>query len=61
MAVLTPDELVLALIDEDRESVVNAMSELRQSLKNPPKAAGEYLDDLKRQGLNRTVERLREG
>lgn len=55
-----PDEFVLHLLDLALGAVVAAAQNHRQSLKNPPKTAAEYLETLERQGLTQTVSVLRE-
>ncbi len=55
--VLHPDNLVDRLLDS--EAVCAAVKLDRQSLKKPPKSVDEYLSDLERQGLLRTVVMLR--
>lgn len=59
VGVLTPDQVVSSLIDQDRRAVIGALAEHRASLKNPPKSPDEFLENLERQGLSRTVELLR--
>ena len=54
-----PDQVVSSLIDQDRRAVIGALAEHRASLKNPPKSPDEFLENLERQGLSRTVELLR--
>jgi predicted nucleic acid-binding protein len=56
---LHPDELIDRLLDLDSEVVCAAIKLDRQSLKKPPKSVDEYLGDLERQGLLRTVAMLR--
>lgn len=58
--VVTPDDLLIALIDEAREGVWEAMAEHRASLKNPARSPREYLEDMERQGLTRSVDRIRD-
>lgn len=53
-----PDAFVLRLFDLAPLNVAAAASEHRQSLKNPPKSAPDYLASLERQGLTGTVARL---
>lgn len=59
MDVLTPDQLVKALLEQHREGVLVAMRAHRASLKNPSKTPAEYLETLEAQGLTRTIETLR--
>jgi hypothetical protein len=56
---LHPDEFIDRLLDLDGEAVCATMKLDRQSLKKPPKSVDEYLEDLERQGLLRTVAMLR--
>jgi hypothetical protein len=56
---LHPDDLVDRLLELDSEAVCGAVKLDRQSLKKPPKSVDEYLADLERQGLLRTVAMLR--
>lgn len=58
LEVLTPDEMVEALIGSREANVLAAMAEHRASLQSPPKTAAEYLENLQRQGLKETVKRL---
>ncbi len=55
-----PDEFVLHLLDLALGLVIAAAETHRQSLKNPPRTASEYLETLKRQGLIQTASALRE-
>jgi predicted nucleic acid-binding protein len=56
--VLHPDEFIVQLLEFTAPVVCAAARRHRQSLKNPPKTAGEYLASLERQGLTRTVTML---
>jgi predicted nucleic acid-binding protein len=56
---LHPDDLLERLIDLDVEAVCAAARQDRVSLKNPPKSVDEYLTDLERAGIPRTVAALR--
>lgn len=56
---LHPDDLLERLIDLDVEAVRAAARLDRLSLKNPPKSVDEYLADLERAGIPRTVAALR--
>ncbi len=56
---LHPDDPIERLFDLDSEAVCGAVKLDRQSLKKPPKSVDEYLADLERQGLRRTVVMLR--
>ena len=55
-----PDEFVLHLLDLASGLVIAAAETHRQSLKNPPRTANEYLESLERQGLTQTACALRE-
>lgn len=57
---LHPDEFISDLIDLNPARVLAAVARHRQSLKNPPKNAQEYLDTLLQQGLPETVGQLRQ-
>lgn len=54
-----PDEFIDRLLDLDFVSVCDAARRDRERLKNPPKSVDEYLADLERQGIPRTVAALR--
>ena len=54
-----PDVFVRHLIDLSPSAVVAAARTVRARLKNPPRAIGEYLQTLERQGLVSTVSELR--
>ncbi len=56
---LHPDNLADRLLDLDSGAVRAAVKLDRQSLKKPPKSVDEYLAELERQGLGRTVVMLR--
>jgi predicted nucleic acid-binding protein len=55
-----PDEFILQLFDLAPDQVVGAALAHRESLKNPPKTIGEYLNALEAQGLTETVSALRD-
>ncbi|MBN1347125.1 MAG: PIN domain-containing protein [Phycisphaerae bacterium] len=55
-----PDEFIAHLLDLAPASVCAAAKRHRQSLKNPPKTVGQFLDALAAQQLSETVGRLRE-
>lgn len=55
-----PDEFVLHLFDLAPDAVIAAAETHRQSLKNLPKTASEYLETLERQGLTQTAIALQE-
>ena len=50
-----PDDFIVDLFDLNQMMVLKAMAAHRLSLKNPPKSADEYLDDLATHGLTQTV------
>jgi hypothetical protein len=54
-----PDVFVQNLIEINLETVCNAATRQRQTLKNPPKTIDEYLDTLLKSGLKQTVAELR--
>jgi predicted nucleic acid-binding protein len=54
-----PDDFVMALYDNFPELVVEAATLHRASLRNPAKSAEEYLAELDRQGLSKSVTLLR--
>jgi predicted nucleic acid-binding protein len=53
-----PDEFILHLIDLSSSMVCAAMRQHRLSLKNPPKTVDRYLETLRNQSLNKTIEKL---
>lgn len=56
---ITPDTFVCNLLRTNSEQVITALQLQRQTLKNPSMSIDEYLETLKRQGLERTVQLLR--
>ncbi len=54
-----PDKFILGLLELYPKVVCQAVRLHRSSLKNPPKSITEYLNTLKQQQLDQTVERLR--
>ena len=54
-----PDEFVARLLDEQPDSVLDAVRLQRAGLKNPPKTAAEYLATLERCQLPDTAARLK--
>ncbi len=50
-----PDDFVVNLIDLNQAAVVTIARDQRARLKNPPRSAKEFLDNLRNQGLTRTV------
>lgn len=57
---LHPDEFINFQFGLEEPSVVIAAQRCRARLRKPPKSADEYLDTLERQGLPKTVAKLRE-
>lgn len=55
---LHPDDFLFHRLGSD--AIVVGARRCRARLKNPPRTAAEYLDTLARQGLPRTVARLRQ-
>ena len=55
-----PDEFVMHLLDLGPQVVCSAANRQRESLKNPPLNAEEFLSALERQGLPQTVATLRQ-
>lgn len=53
-----PDDFVADLIDLDTSACIQAVREMRASLKNPPKSQDELLATLLKQQLPQTVSRL---
>lgn len=53
-----PDAFILSLIEEDAETVAEALENQQKTLKNPPQTLEEVLATLEINGLERTVERL---
>jgi hypothetical protein len=53
-----PDEFILHLIDLSPDIIYTTIKRHRLSLKNPPKKIDEYLNTLKKQSLNNTVDKL---
>lgn len=53
-----PDEFILGLLRESESEVINALRQLRFSLKNPPQTAIELLAIMKRYGLIASVDAL---
>ena len=54
-----PDEFIYHQFGINNATVLIAAHRCRSRLKNPPRAADEYLDTLERQGLPQTVGELR--
>ena len=57
---VSPEELVLQLIERVPLPVLEAVKKHRSSLTRPPKTVEEYLATLEKQGLHKTVAFLRE-
>ena len=55
-----PDDFISDLLDLHAAKVCEAASKHRRSLKHPPKSVDEHLDTLPKQGLTRTVDKLRD-
>lgn len=55
-----PDRFIECQLDLREAAVIQAAKVQRQSLKNPPRTANEFLDTLAAQGLPVTADRLRE-
>lgn len=54
-----PDAFIVSLIEEDAETVAEALENQQKTLKNPPQTLEEVLATLEINGLERTIERLR--
>jgi hypothetical protein len=54
-----PDAFIMSLIEEDAETVAEALENQQRALKNPPQTLEAVLATLENNGLKRTVERLR--
>jgi hypothetical protein len=57
---LHPDEFVASQLALAPSIVCMAVKRHRESLKNPPKSVGEYLEAVERQGLPRVASGLRQ-
>jgi len=55
-----PDAFLTHVLDLAPGAVLAALQRLRQSLKNPPVEAGDYLSRLEQHGLSSFVAKLRE-
>jgi predicted nucleic acid-binding protein len=55
-----PDDFLLYLLDVARDPVHAAIKRQRESLRNPPKTAEEFLATLEAHGLTQSVAQLRE-
>lgn len=58
IGILTPDQLVRDLLQENRELVIRAMKEHQSSLRHPPRTTADYLDNLAAQGLIESIRLL---
>ena len=58
ISVITPDEIVLLLVEKAPDVVVQVVERQAQALRNPPCTLAELLQILKRHGLRRGVEAL---
>jgi hypothetical protein len=58
--ILHPDEFLYHQLSLDLAAVITAAQRCRSRLKNPPKAAEEYLNTLEKQGLPLLVSELRD-
>jgi predicted nucleic acid-binding protein len=56
---LHPDKFIVGLLALEPERVLQALSAMQQSLKNPPKTMLEVLDTLEQQELAQSVAKLR--
>ena len=59
VAAVSPDDLVLSLIEVDRDRVVDTLRRHRARLDRPPLTASDYLGHLTRAGLAATANALR--
>ena len=55
-----PDAFIEYQLDLHQGAVITAAKQHRESLKNPPKSAGDYIDTLAAQGLAISANRFRE-
>lgn len=55
-----PDDFLSLLIENAPEAVCAAAEEHRQSLVNPPKTREQYLETLRKQGLDQTFKKMLE-
>lgn len=58
LEILHPDDFIRYQFDFENAAVIVAAERCRQRLKNPPVSAEDYLDNLARQGLTKTVAAL---
>lgn len=59
LEVITPDEWIIRLLDQDSKAVLRSFHEQVNSLKSPPKTAQEVLNSLEKCGLIETVSMLK--
>lgn len=59
VAAIHPDRFVASLIETNPEAAHLAAKRQWQSLRNPPKSLGEFLETLENNGLKGTAERLK--
>ena len=55
-----PDDLLLDLLEQERDIVCAAVKRQRESLRNPPKTAEELLGTLEGRGFTQAVARMRQ-
>lgn len=60
VAALHPDDFILDLIDSKPPLMLTCFKEDRTHFRNPPYMVEEYLENLPRQGLSKTVAYLSE-
>jgi predicted nucleic acid-binding protein len=58
--VISPDEFVFRIIENDPSTFIETVSKHRASLARPSKTVDEYLETLEQQKLHKTVEFLRQ-
>lgn len=59
ISAVSPDQFLSELLIEQPTSVINALSEQRQRMKNPPQTPAQFIDSLERQRLTRFAAALR--
>lgn len=59
IAVVTPDRLLVDCFDEDPETVLACLREVRTQLQNPPFTPRQYVNNLRRQNLVMLAGRIR--
>lgn len=60
MVAMHPDNFLVQPFDENEKAIITAVSRQRASLRNPPQTIKQLLETLERQGLQKTVARLKE-